>query len=218
MAGFASRGVAATGVGVGRLGSAYRDHVTDQLRVTVRGGLGQTDDPARGARGTAVAAVVLVAGVAAVLRLPFVGVPLNPDEGGYAHLGLRWAGGERLYTDLWVDRPQGLLLVYRAVVAVAPTPTGLRLAAALAAAMLVVATAAAAWALGGRRAGLAAAGLLAAVGVAPRMGASPFRGSCWPGSVRRRRPRRRCGGVAGVVPAGRGCWRWLAGLPRSAHW
>jgi hypothetical protein len=133
------------------------------------GSLDSGRSPAAWRRGPALAVVLLAAGVAAALRVPFLGVPLDPDEGGYAHLALRWAAGEQLYSDLWVDRPQGLLLAYRGVVAVAPTPTGLRLAAALAAALLVIGTAAAAWALAGPRAGVVAGVVLAAVGVAPRM-------------------------------------------------
>lgn len=114
-------------------------------------------------------AVVGLALVGALLRLPFLGVPLDADEGGYAYLAKRWAAGGRLYGDVWVDRPQGLMLVYRAVVTVSTWPGAIRVAAMLAGVAVTVGVAGAAWAMRGRAAGVVAAGLAAAVLVAPRL-------------------------------------------------
>ncbi len=48
-----------------------------------------------------------------LVRLRFLDTPLSVDEGGYAAVARFWAGGSHLYRDVWVDRPQGLLLLYR---------------------------------------------------------------------------------------------------------
>ena len=48
-----------------------------------------------------------------MLRLPFLWGGLGADEGGYAYVAREWARGARLYSSVWVDRPQGLLVVYR---------------------------------------------------------------------------------------------------------
>ena len=48
-----------------------------------------------------------------VLHLPFLTTPLSVDEGGYGYVAHWWASGADLYGDVWVDRPQGLLLLYR---------------------------------------------------------------------------------------------------------
>jgi 4-amino-4-deoxy-L-arabinose transferase-like glycosyltransferase len=47
------------------------------------------------------------------LHLPFLTTPLSVDEGGYGYVAYWWARGADLYGDVWVDRPQGLLLLYR---------------------------------------------------------------------------------------------------------
>ena len=48
-----------------------------------------------------------------VLHIPFLTTPLSVDEGGYGYVARWWASGADLYGDVWVDRPQGLLLLYR---------------------------------------------------------------------------------------------------------
>jgi hypothetical protein len=57
--------------------------------------------------------VLAIALVAVLVRLRFLDVPLSVDEGGYAAVAHFWASGSQLYRDVWVDRPQGLLLLYR---------------------------------------------------------------------------------------------------------
>src|SRR3954465_9590369 len=111
-------------------------------------------------RAGALVAVALTGVPAAAVRLPLLGPPLDPDEGGYAYIARRWASGAALYTDgAWVDRPPGLLLAFRWAGDVAYTPTGLRLAAVLPAVALTVAAASAAWALAGRLAAVVAGAL-----------------------------------------------------------
>jgi len=98
-----------------------------------------------------------------VVRLPLLGTPLDPDEGGYAYVARQWAAGSALYgPGAWVDRPVGLMLVFRWVTDVSYSATGLRVAAALASVALAVAVACVARALSGAPAGLLA-GVLAGV-------------------------------------------------------
>jgi hypothetical protein len=42
-------------------------------------------------------------------RVPFVGRPLSPDEGGFLLLAGQWSPGSSLYGDYWVDRPPLLI-------------------------------------------------------------------------------------------------------------
>ena len=60
-------------------------------------------------RGVVIAAVV----TSIALRARFVTTPLTSDEGGYLAVARAWASGKQLYTDAWVDRPQGLLVLFR---------------------------------------------------------------------------------------------------------
>ena len=50
---------------------------------------------------------------AIALRARFVTTPLTSDEGGYLAVARAWAAGKHLYTEAWVDRPQGLLVLFR---------------------------------------------------------------------------------------------------------
>lgn len=102
------------------------------------------------------------------LRIPFTGVPLTADEGGYAEVARLWAGGHRLYSALWIDRPQGLIVVFRALLAAGITTTvGLRLAAAAFAAVLVVLACALGEAARGRLPAFVAGALAATAGASP---------------------------------------------------
>jgi hypothetical protein len=56
-------------------------------------------------------------GLVLVLRLPFLAMPLESDEGGFLMVAAQWHGpGNALYTDQWVDRPPLLLLVFKLAV------------------------------------------------------------------------------------------------------
>ncbi len=51
--------------------------------------------------------------ISIALRARFISTPLSSDEGGYLAVARAWASGQRLYTDAWVDRPQGLVVLFR---------------------------------------------------------------------------------------------------------
>ncbi len=60
----------------------------------------------------------LASGLTVAMRVPMLTTPLTVDEGGYGYVVRMWTRGAPLYNTVWVDRPQGLLLVYRAAFAV----------------------------------------------------------------------------------------------------
>jgi hypothetical protein len=47
------------------------------------------------------------------VRARFVWTPLTSDEGGFLAIARAWHRGARLYDEVWVDRPQGLVLLFR---------------------------------------------------------------------------------------------------------
>lgn len=114
---------------------------------------------------TALAAAAL----AVLVRLPFFGAPLTADEGGYGEAARLWDRGATLYRDIWVDRPQGLVLVFRSVLQVGSSTDTIRAAAAVVGALSVLATMLLADRLTGRRTTALACGLVMAT-----FGASPF--------------------------------------------
>lgn len=118
-----------------------------------------------------------VALLAAVVRVPFLFAGLSMDEGGYAYVARQWAGGARLYSDAaWVDRPQGLLLLYRGLLLVSDSAWGIRLGVVIAGAVIAVAVAVIGRELASPGTGLAAAGTYAIVGIAPAAEGFTFNG------------------------------------------
>ncbi len=90
--------------------------------------------------------ILAVAALTLLVRLPLLRLPLDPDEGGYAYIAQRWASGARLYSpQAWVDRPQGLMLLFRGIDAVSYSALAIRLTAVLVATVLAVAVGAIAW-------------------------------------------------------------------------
>jgi hypothetical protein len=78
-----------------------------------------------------VALVALCIGVIAV-RTPFLGVPMITDEGGYAYWASTWTSQHQLYRDFTFARPQGLLVLYKLIIAtLGGTVESIRMAAAL---------------------------------------------------------------------------------------
>ena len=75
-----------------------------------------------------------------LLRVPFFGLPMISDEGGYAYVADRWLDGEgSLYHDLWVSRPQGIFVVYGLILqAPGSSIAGIRLGAWLASVLTLV--------------------------------------------------------------------------------
>lgn len=105
-----------------------------------------------------------------VLHIPFLTTPLTVDEGGYGYVARWWASGADLYGDVWVDRPQGLLLLYRGALAL---PGGhaidIRLMAMLWSCAIAVVLGLLLTRVAGRRAGIAAALLSGVLSAAPTL-------------------------------------------------
>ncbi|MGA0121663.1 MAG: hypothetical protein ACO3KD_01455 [Gaiellales bacterium] len=133
-----------------------------------------------------VRAALWVAGAVLVdvlLRLRFLDVPLNVDEAGYGQVARLWSRGFALYGDVaWVDRPQGLVGLYRLAVTYGDD-AAIRLLAVAAGATLVVALAVIAGTLLGARAGIIAAWLIALVGPAPHIEGFTANGELLGGAV-----------------------------------
>src|SRR6059058_190492 len=111
----------------------------------------------------------LAIGLAVLVRLPFWKAPLTADEGGYAEVARLWSHGATLYRGAWVDRPQGLVVVFRALHLVGGSPLAMRATAAAVAALVVAPTMLLTLRLARGRITAVTAGLLAAT-----VGASPF--------------------------------------------
>jgi 4-amino-4-deoxy-L-arabinose transferase-like glycosyltransferase len=119
--------------------------------------------------------LIAAAGVLAMLlRLPFVFTGLSTDEGGYAYVARQWARGARLYDttltgSAWLDRPQGLILTYRALLWINGSGWTIRVGVMLAGALISVALGVIGWQLAGRKTAVIAAFLYAIIGVAPHL-------------------------------------------------
>jgi dolichyl-phosphate-mannose-protein mannosyltransferase len=121
-----------------------------------------------GARWAPAFGVLAALGLAIAVRVPFLSAPLTSDEGGYAEVARLWERSNTLYRGAWVDRPQGLMLIYRGISDLGLGSTeGLRLAAAAVAAMTLLATMLVALRLGGRITAVATALLVATAGSSP---------------------------------------------------
>jgi hypothetical protein len=136
--------------------------------------------------GVAAAAVLSV-----VLRLRFVWTPITSDEGGYLAIARAWRHGAVLYRDVWVDRPQGLIVLNRVWDNLGlGTPAGIRILAILAGVVGVVACASIAKTLFGP-----VAAVLAALFVAVLSGAPYYEGFIADGEL--------LSGAVGAAPRGR---------------
>jgi hypothetical protein len=103
-----------------------------------------------------------------LLHLRFFFTPLTSDEGGYLAIARAWGHGRDLYRQVWIDRPQGLLVLFRAWDDVAGGSTAsVRILATVFAAVAVVAGAFIADALGSPRAGALAAAFVAIISSTP---------------------------------------------------
>lgn len=108
---------------------------------------------------------ILGAALASVLlRAGHLRQPLSVDEAGALVVARGWAQGQRLYVDLFIDRPQGVVaLVQRWDGWFGPSPAALRSLAVLAGLLVVLGCAAAAGAASRRWSTAAVAAWLAAV-------------------------------------------------------
>jgi len=107
--------------------------------------------------------------VAGLARAPFLTAGLSPDEGGYAYIAREWSHGAVLYRDLWIDRPQGLLGVYRGILAIADHAWAIRLGALLTGVAVALLLGAIGWMLRSPATGVAAAFVYAVVGAGPHI-------------------------------------------------
>src|SRR6266516_4782034 len=107
--------------------------------------------------------------LAAVARLPYLTVGIGPDEGGYAYVARQWARGAALYRDVWIDRPQGLLSIYRFIYTVSGHVWAYRLGALLIGVAITLVVGAIGWMLRGPGTGVAAGLIYAIVGVGPHI-------------------------------------------------
>ena len=99
---------------------------------------------------------------------PVPETPLSVDEGGYGYVAHWWARGADLYGDVWVDRPQGLLLLYRwASTLPGSDRFDIRLMAALWSCAIAVVLGLLITRVAGRRAGAAAALLSGLLSTSP---------------------------------------------------
>lgn len=140
-----------------------------------------------------------------VLRLPMVWTSLGPDEGGYMAIARAWRHGAHLYRDVWVDRPQGLLVLFRLLDWIGGGSTeSVRLMAIVFGVLLVVATAIVVRAVAGERAGRYAAVLCAVVTAAPVLEGYAANGELLSGAVS-------AAAIAIAATAGRSCGlrRWV---------
>src|SRR5262245_18693026 len=93
---------------------------------------------------------------------------MTSDEGGYLAIARAWRHGAVLYRDVWVDRPQGLLVLYRAWDAIGlGSPTGIRVLAIVAGVVGVIACASIGKTLFGPTAAVLAALFVAVLSSAP---------------------------------------------------
>jgi 4-amino-4-deoxy-L-arabinose transferase-like glycosyltransferase len=120
-------------------------------------------------RRRAVWIIALLAIVAAALRLPYVWTGLSTDEGGYAYVAQQWSRGARLYDTAWLDRPQGLLLTYRGLLALGESGWAIRVLVVLIGAVMTILIASIGALLAGRRLAIAAAAVYAILAVAPHL-------------------------------------------------
>lgn len=108
------------------------------------------------------------AAVATALRARYLALPLNADEGGALAAARAWDAGGRLYTDVFIDRPQGVVWAFQAWDRLGLDPTTVRALAVLAGIAAVLGVAAMARAVAGSWvAGALAAWIAATAGASP---------------------------------------------------
>ncbi len=109
--------------------------------------------------------------IGVLLRLPFAWrTGLSMDEAGYVVIARSWQRGAKLYSpQAWIDRPQGLILIFRGLVVTGlDSPFGIRLLALVASGLLVFAVALVARGFGAdRTTALVSAAAWAVIGAAP---------------------------------------------------
>ena len=120
--------------------------------------------------GTVVAASL----IAGILHALYLGVALQPDEGGFLLVAKHWTTGPYLYGQLWVDRPPLLILAFGLI---APFgATGVHLLASMSSVFFVLAAGWAGWAARGETAARWSAIAAAALSASALMGSQELDG------------------------------------------
>jgi phosphatidylglycerophosphatase A len=136
--------------------------------------------------------------VSVAMRARFVTTPLSTDEGGYMAVARAWASGKGLYTEAWVDRPQGLIVLFRAWNALTGgSAESIRVMAILFGCVAVASVAYVAFAIAGRRAAAISAFLVAVASANARIEGFIANGELLSGAI----------AVAGIAVACAYLWR-----------
>ena len=131
------------------------------------------------------------------MRLRFIWTPITSDEGGFLAIARAWHRGATLYDEVWVDRPQGLILLFRALHAIGlGTPEGVRLLAIVACIAAAIGCGLVADELFGRRSGAITAVGVAALASVPQYEGFLANGELLSGSI----------GAVGLALVLRACW------------
>ena len=138
------------------------------------------------------------------VRLRFFFIPIHPDEAAQWAVARAWHRGATLYSEIWLDRPIGMLGLYRVVYALGLPPVfGLRLMAVLFALVACYACGRIAARLGGADAAMVAALAAAVLLGLPRLSGYAANGELMSGAF----------GALGLLFLLKGSWR----LPAPAH-
>lgn len=128
--------------------------------------------------------VALAAAFSVLLRLRMYWSPISSDEAGFLVIARSWAHGRHLYRDTWVDRPQGILVLYRFWDWLSGgSVASVRIMAMIFGVVLVIAVAHVATQLAGPSAGVIAALLVAATSANPAIEGHIANGELLGGSV-----------------------------------
>src|SRR6185312_3169434 len=149
-------------------------HLHPRVRGVPRFSAARRREPV-GAAARRYAPFAALAFVAALVRLPFLG-SIGPDEGGYAYVAWRWSQGADLYRSVWIDRPQGLIVVYRLLISISHSAWAIRLGAVVAGATITLLIVAIGRLLASPEAGFLAGGLYAIAGIGPHIEGYTFNG------------------------------------------
>ena len=149
------------------------DH-SDPYRRAMLGTGGSDETEAAAGTGTAPErsqpwpSIAIGVALSVLIRLRSFWTPITSDEGGFLAIARAWAHGKVLYRDVWVDRPQGLLVIFRVWDWVSGgSVASVRIMAMIFGAALVIAVGVTATLLAGRSAGAIAAVLVAISAACP---------------------------------------------------
>ena len=129
-------------------------------------------------------AVAVAALSSVLLRLRMYWTPITSDEAGFLVIARAWAHGHVLYRDVWVDRPQGIIVLYRLWDWTSGgSVASIRIMAMLFGVALVIGVASIATQLAGPSAGAVAALLVAATSANPAIEGHLANGELLAGAV-----------------------------------